>query len=403
MGKAKRVGGKRVASKSSRSSSSTASAPAPPPPSDPETALPLATALVERGELAEALQLAQHVLSSYPTHLTTLELVGTLLLDLGKPVEAKSAFDRYVAVDQNNASVLLYLAQLSAAKDAVAWYQRAGQVLEAKLAAAGGDVAELKEKISEALCGIAEIYLTDLCFEPEAADTCLTVLHRAIQVDPSNPDPYLTLASVQISNSQPLDAKSTLQSSLAQWLQPFMAYLSMLSDPEKMMELERTNAVPDPPRLPTFDARLNAVRLCLELGLYGRAFDVLGVCMQEFDESVEAWYLFGWTYFLVGTASAEAKPTTEVAGIEVAVELPEDEVMDARSSRDEWWSDAIECLQRAKALYERQNYDDVPLLQHVEELLAEMAAKGVFASADGAGEDDDNAEDDDGEWEDMEL
>ncbi|KAI9168604.1 hypothetical protein H9P43_007977 [Blastocladiella emersonii ATCC 22665] len=400
MGKAKKVGGRRVAQRGSGPAAPAAAAPAAPqPPQDLDALFAQALAHYEQSDLDSAMPLLQTILGVNGDHLPALELAGAAMMDQGEPEAALACFSRYYAQCQTNEAVVLYLGQLAGAKQAVEYFTLAVRIMEGKLAA-GVDAetrVELVNKTVEALCSIAEIYLTDLCFEPDAAETCLSVLHRAIALDASNPNPYLTLTSVQISNSQPADAKATMQRGLDLWVAPFMSYMQALADPDRAHEVENT----PPPHLPPYESRLNAARLCLELGMWGRAIDVLGICAQEFDEAVDLWYLFGWAYFLFGEVAGEPGPATaEVAGVKLAVEFPDDEVMEARSSRAEWWTEAIDCLHRAKGIYVQEKHDDPPLLAHVEELLARIAADGVFGDAD---DEDGAGAAGEGEWEDMEM
>ena len=53
----------------------------------------------------------------------------------------------------------------------------------------GADPEEIKglhEDISAAFCSLAEVYLTDLCEEDEAQDTCLALMDKALAYDPTN-------------------------------------------------------------------------------------------------------------------------------------------------------------------------------------------------------------------------
>ncbi|KAI9218913.1 hypothetical protein BC828DRAFT_387389 [Blastocladiella britannica] len=434
MGKAKKVGGRRVASKSSGSS---APPSIPPAPIDATAILATARTSLDHGDPDAAISAASRVLAFDPSHLAALETLGIALLESGSPERAYDAFMAYHARDSANAAVELYLGQLAGGKPAVQHFQRAIEVLVAQHqqhveSGNGAGVGETVEKAVEAYCSVAELYMTDLCFEPEAEQTCLDVLHRAIALDPSNPNPYLTLASVEISRSRPSEARAALQQGLSVWLPALVAYLkqhaaaaasaSASADDDNDNDtppLEAAELAAEPPTIPAFDARIAAARLCVELGLYGRALDVLGVCAGEFDESVDVWYLMGWTYYLIGeavsAAAAGTTPTVTVADVAVAVELPDADVMAARADagRDVWWADAGECLGRALRFYAADGHDDTQLLAHVRELLAAITAAGVtltlgegemefgLTAGDEAGDDDD--EQGNSEWEDMDV
>jgi len=76
--------------------------------------------------------------------------------------------------------------------------------------------------------------------------------------------------------------------------------------------------------VPAVPARLSLTRLFLELAMYKEALGVLtGIIMSD-DQEVEAWYLEGWCFMLMGEAAKEKGITVE--------DLPWDEL--ARDARD---------------------------------------------------------------------
>ena len=69
-----------------------------------------------------------------------------------------------------NSSKYLYLAQMLEGQQAVTCYRRGVQLLlqESKVAKASGDqalVAVIQQQIAAAHASVAELYMTDLCFE----------------------------------------------------------------------------------------------------------------------------------------------------------------------------------------------------------------------------------------------
>jgi hypothetical protein len=146
----------------------------------------------------------------------------------------------------------------------------------------------------------------------------------------------------------------------------------------------------DDAQVPAVPARLSLTRLFLELAMYKEALCVLtGIIMTD-DQEVEAWYLEGWCFMLMGEDAKEK-------GIKVE-DLSWDEL--ARDARDcletcrhvspNPSTDCLSliCLQ----LHESQNHPDTALLQHVQELVSQLAALGIESR---------NDEDQGGEWEDV--
>lgn len=96
----------------------------------------------------------------------------------------------------------------------------------------------------------------------------------------------------------------------------------------------------DDAQVPTVPARLSLTRLFLELSLYKEALGVLtGIIMAD-DQEVEAWYLEGWCFMLMGEDAKEK-------GIKV-----ED------LSWDELARDALDCLETCR------HVSSIPLPSH---------------------------------------
>lgn len=54
----------------------------------------------------------------------------------------------------------------------------------------------LARQVSTAHCSVAELFMTDLCDEEEAEETCRANIMRAIEVDPTNPEAYQHMVSL---------------------------------------------------------------------------------------------------------------------------------------------------------------------------------------------------------------
>jgi tetratricopeptide (TPR) repeat protein len=188
---------------------------------------------------------------------------------------------------------------------------------------------EKKIKMANALCGIAEVYMTDLSWEEDAEARCEAAVTEALLVAPSSPEPLQTLASIRISQVRVEDAQSALKRSMELW-----------------RELD-----PDDPKVPDFSTRISLSRLLMEAELEDEAIEVLERLVGENDESVEAWYLGGWCLHLL----AQKPQVAEQA--ETATSL-------LRASRD--WLD--NCLK----LYNLLDYEDDRLKDHADELVKSL-------------------------------
>jgi tetratricopeptide (TPR) repeat protein len=209
------------------------------------------------------------------------------------------------------------------------------------------------------------------------------LVQRAISVCPNTPDAFTTLASIQISRCDPIAARESLSAGLSLWLPAAQAWLNSIACAAEAGA---------PPSIPHYDMRLSVARLCVELGLYRSALDVLLHCLSEFDESVDVWYLFGWIYYLLGRGDA----TVLVGEIELQVERPDlPEESNANPSLF-WWNESKDCLTKAQLYYDRAQEDmDPPLRAHLQELLTALDQAGVVGAIDDTAVDEQEWEDDD--------
>lgn len=152
---------------------------------NPPALLEQAIILLQTGQAEEALSLAQHALESAPENspsdLSALNLLAEIYIELGDIELAREHFIRAVELDPNGtipesegggAEKFLWLAQLSenGGAESVQWFEKGVsalrqiiQQLEEKGVPGQTAIAdEMKRKMANALCGVAEIYMTDL-------------------------------------------------------------------------------------------------------------------------------------------------------------------------------------------------------------------------------------------------
>ncbi|EAW10640.1 ACL4 family protein [Aspergillus clavatus NRRL 1] len=342
---------------------------------DPSKLLEQAIILLQTGQADAALATAQQAFNAAPanspTQLSALNTIGDIYVELGDINAARECFLRAVERDPNGtipesqgggAEKFLWLAQLSEAggKDSVGWFEKGVSALRAiiqqleekKDPQAVADLEEKKKKLANALCGVAEIYMTDLSWEEDAETRCESLITEALLVDPQGPEVLQTLASIRISQLRTEDAQAALSRSLELW----------------------KDLPPEDTKVPDFATRISLARLLMEVSMELEALEVLERLILEDDQSVEAWYLGGWCLFLLaekGQAPKDAEAET-VAGSQREASLV--------ASR-EW-------LRQSLTLYDLVQYEDERLKEHALELVDNMN-KEIGEDM----EDDSNAED----------
>lgn len=365
--------------KSKKSAKNGASSSSKKPKASPDELLAQAAILLQTSQPDEALVAARRALNLLqPTStpsiaaLPALNLLGEINVELGDPDSAREAFLAAVLIDPEGASdgaeKFLWLAQLNeeGGAESVRWFEKGIEVLKRELGELEGKAVkkaeneelmeEKKQKVANSLCGIAEVYMTDLSWEEDAEARCNAAVTEALLFAPENPEPLQTLASIRISQVRTEEAKSALTRSMDLW-----------------KDLD-----PDDPKVPDYSTRISLSRLLMEAEMEDEAIEVLERLVGENDGSVEAWYLGGWCLHLLAgkqKATGEEKTTTSLL----------------RASRD--W------LENCLKLYTLLEYEDERLKEHADEILKELA--DVLGPSTGEDEEEDWEDEGDDEDEDM--
>ncbi|KAF3481461.1 uncharacterized protein GIQ15_04220 [Arthroderma uncinatum] len=345
------------------------------PKEDPQVLFERATILLQTGQPDEALPLVERALnnisSDSPKYLIGLNLIGEIYVELGEVDLAREKFLRAVELDPEGeidetidgaAEKFLWLAQLSeeGGKDSVRWFERGVGALKRNLQSLEGKSDETAEEIREgfkkrlahALCGVVEIYMTDLSWEEDAESRCEALITEALLVAPDSSECLQTLASVRISQLRLDDAKAALSRSLDIW----------------------KDEPPESTLIPDFPSRISLSRLLMEVEMENEALQVLERMVFEDDQSIETWYLGGWCLYLIG------KKDHKQAQGEVDAETKEQQGATFFTSR-KW-------LKHALKLCETVGYEDEKLKEHALELVQELENELGVSGEDEAGEDD---------------
>jgi tetratricopeptide (TPR) repeat protein len=197
------------------------------------------------------------------------------------------------------------------------------------------------QQLISAYCSVAEIFMTDECFDPNAEQECGNALQAALKIDPNNYEALQTMASYKVSQQNPEEALNYLRQSFEKW-----------------------KDITDPVDFPEFEFRVQTAKLFMELGDFRQAADILEALLNEDDEISELWYLLGF-------ALVPLEPQS-----------------------------SLQCLTKARELLVKTNCTEREIFQQVDEqikrvteILEEIKAQGgdqVVEDAEmDAGEDDD--------------
>ncbi|KAL9101478.1 MAG: hypothetical protein Q9163_003273 [Psora crenata] len=328
--------------------------------------LSLAERKLGMGEIEEASRCARKALKSLQrgcgeglmgtAALPAVHLLAEIEIERGDLDAARRLFEEAVVLDPEGripeaagggAEKFLWLAQLSeqGGKESLRWFKRGAEVLRDDIARLGEHVGpagqEKRKKLSGALCGMVEVYMTDLSWEEDAEATCERLIAEAMMVAPESAETWQTLASVRISQVRTAEAREALGKSMELW---------------KNVGPEASSSVPD------FPTRVSLARLLMEVELQEEALEVVERLVSEEDQSVEAWYLGGWCLYLLAQKSSENGHVNRTAN---EYESFQKEQKAALLSSHEW-------LKQSLSLYNLLEYEDERLRDHARELIEEL-------------------------------
>ena len=377
--------------------------------SNPESALKCATQVVANIDSRLRRQAAGDRLNidfgwdNRPENATAyqaLHIIAQANLELGNIDSAREYFLKCVEADPHGTAPedwgggpekFFILGQLceEGGRESLSWFERGCEILRKNIsryrscletvdadgfAPVAGYLPLLQEgcqKLSEALCSMTELWMTDLSFEDEVEEQCEKLITEAMLIAPDSPEVLQTLASVRISQLRVEEAKGALKSSMEVW----------------------SALPPDDGKVPQFATRISLARLLMEVEMLDEAMIVLERLISEDDESVEACYLGGWCLFLSGEKARE-------------LEKKEDQGQQGDEQAGNGWKAVLESsrewLKNSLKLYELLEYEDDRLQDHAWELVENLNGQlGPLDEADG--EDAPEFKEEDSDWEDEKL
>jgi len=257
---------------------------------------------------------------------------GNLLLELGQVEKAQQCLGRAIFVlPDSGHSKYLTAAQLFTGTDARDLYIKGVDLLRAAVESAPGAVkSDAAGEMSTAFVALSELYMTDLCDLEEAETEARRFIDLALEVDGTNPEAHQGLASFLMVVGDMEKAAEALDRSLQLWLPDHLAWSAT-------GEGQQTSL--------SYNTRLGTVKLLLDLEHFDKAGEILDTLLEEDDEVVAPWYLHGWLNYL-------------------------------RNDPD-YHGNVRHYLSKAQQVHTMNPTDDVAMVEHIEELLAEVEAEAV--------------------------
>jgi len=293
-----------------------------------EEILAKAADLMEEYNYDLAQKFCQRALEIDGDHPQALEMTGNLLLEVGEMEKAQHCLGRAIFVQPDRGHTkYMTAAQLFSGTEARDLYLKGIALLQSTAAASNSEKeqAEARAELSTAWVAVSELYMTDLCDEADAGTEAKKCVDTAVEVDSTNPEGWQALASYLLVIGDTEEAARAMDRSLQLWLPQHLAWAAT-------GEGEQTDL--------SYNTRLAAVKLLLDLEQFDRAAEILDSLLEEDDEVVAPWYMHGWLNYL-------------------------------RNDSD-YHGNVRHYLCRAKQVHVMNPTDDEAMMQHIEELLAEV-------------------------------
>ncbi len=179
-------------------------------------------------------------------------------------------------------------AQLLSGADALQVYEHGLQVF---FASEQQPSAEMSKKVSTACCSAAEIFMTDLCDEEGAEVSCEKWLIKAAGAFSANAEYFRVLADLRMCQERPEEARVAVMEAVRLWNAELETLLNPVEEQSVDLLVE----------LPSYDSRIAAAKILIEVSELESAVSVLEQLLKEDDGVLMTWYLL---CFALGASSA---------------------------------------------------------------------------------------------------
>ena len=169
---------------------------------------------IDQGNIPAAFEFYEACLQRDGRNVEVLEAYGEMMLHHGDPKAAERMLLHAVAIDPNHGHVkYLNLGQLTQGHTSLGHYESACTVLLQELAKSrtAKQRAIISRTISTAKVAIAELFLTDLCDEPDAEQRCEAAVTDAEMYCKDNIEVHQTRGNLRLSQERPEEAAIALK------------------------------------------------------------------------------------------------------------------------------------------------------------------------------------------------
>ena len=260
-------------------------------------------------EAALAIFQKAHILD--PNDTNPMDAMADVLLQMGEQEEAMGWLVQSTTLSPTSHPVKwLNLAQLQSGKEALQSYSNGIQLLKQdldKLSAQTDITARtvLQKQLAKVHSSVAELYLTDLCYEENAEQQCDHFITEALSFDSDCLDALNAMASLRLSQNRMHDACDVIET-----VSQSICNIRNTIAKRSIIEDLQNATLDDTMDIPSTDLCIATVKLLLECAVVRSSFtrhaaDLVASLLQDDHDNVELWYLAG-----IAEMGSESDPST---------------------------------------------------------------------------------------------
>ena len=241
---------------------------------------------LKQGELLKAQKALQQALALDLNNTQAMDELAQVYIEAGQPEPAVEILLKSIELNPDSGyEKYMNMGQLKGGQESLDFYRKGLTLLTAELSSVSSAsqsssdttspafIQQLRREVSQCYCAMAELFLTDLCFEEQADVKALELVEQSVQFDPTNPEAFLIKANTLMSQERTQEAAETITHSFNLW-----------------KDL-------DPKDIPIFPVRYSTGKLMIELKNYVLAQPIFESLSFEDDENSELWYFLALSYF----------------------------------------------------------------------------------------------------------
>ncbi|CCH41708.1 hypothetical protein BN7_1249 [Wickerhamomyces ciferrii] len=253
-------------------------------------------------QFKEALKLLKKYKSQFNESCEFLQIFGETYLENGKVEKAYEFLEKSCSMDLEGhygSEKFFYLGQIIGGSKGIEFIDHGINQLTTKLQQneESSEITkkQLIKKLNQGLFAEIEIWMTDLCMEPEAETKCNELINQSLTIDDSNPESWSLLASIRISQQRDQEASEAITKA---W-DLFESKKTGLEDNNNINTGELDSEDLSNEYVELIQPLITLARFSIELGLYELG-GVIASNVRDIDEdNVESLYLEGFANYLI--------------------------------------------------------------------------------------------------------